>query len=132
MFVDVDTVRQVQLELDKVIEEGVNNIVDLLKKADSKHGSSPSGFIDEDTIESKRRKLNAVKGSWTHDDANIAREEPKKKPAVEDKDAFAEIDLNQKKKLKPGKLTDQLLQQGIVTQKMINQLKRELANEDEK
>ena len=132
MFVDVDTVRQVQLELDKVIEEGVNNIVDLLKKADSKHGSSPSGFIDEDTIESKRRKLNAVKGSWTHDDANIAREEPKKKPAVEDKDAFAEIDLNQKKKLKPGKLTDQLLQQGIVTQKMIKQLKRELANEDEK
>ena len=132
MFVDVDTVRQVQQELDKVIEEGVNNIVELLKKADSKHGSSPSGFIDEDTIESKRRKLKVVKGSWTHDDANIATEEPKKKAAVEVASADTEIDLNQKKKVKPGKLTDQLLQQGIVTQKMIKQLKRELANEDEK
>ena len=130
MFVDVDTVRQVQQELDKVIEEGVNNIVELLKKADSKHGSSNSGFIDEDTIESKRRKMKIVKDSWTHDDANIAKvETPKRKANV--KGMSTEVNVNDKPKVKPGKLTDQLLQQGIVTPKMIKQLQRELSQLEE-
>ena len=36
MFVDTEIVRQVQQELDQVINEGVSNIVDLLKKADNR------------------------------------------------------------------------------------------------
>merc|ERR1719232_899870 len=40
MFVDVEIVRQVQQELDSAIQEGVNNIVDLLKNADNRPGAS--------------------------------------------------------------------------------------------
>lgn len=52
MFPDVELVRSIQQELDKVIEEGVANIVSLLKKSDSSVASNTSN-IDEDAFEAK-------------------------------------------------------------------------------
>ena len=138
MFVDTEIVRQVQQELDQVINEGVSNIVDLLKKADNRQPGRPSqssaNMIDEDTLEAKRRRMKAVKGSWTHDDANMAKKETdRKKPAIsEDSDeeiddgVGQELDVNKPLKKFSGTLTSQLLQQGIVTKEQIKQLQREL------
>ena len=133
MFVDADIIRQVQQELDQVIEEGVNNIVDLLKNADNRPGSS-SLNIEEDTLEAKRRKMKNVRNSWTHNDANLAKKDTNRSKASntnnEDGGQGKNLDLNQKISSSTGSLTNQLLQQGIVTQKMIKQLKRELRDDD--
>jgi len=138
MFVDTDLLRQVQQELDIVIQHGVSNIVELLKNAENKPGLS-SGNIDEDTLEAKRRKMKVVKNSWTHKDANMAkteseqkqkREEKKNLEGLSDNISGLKVDTDKKQGAKPGTLTNQLLQQGIVTQKMIKQLKRELNDAD--
>ena len=137
MFVDTDLLRQVQQELDIVIQHGVSNIVELLKNAENKPGLL-SGNIDEDTLEAKRRKMKVLKNSWTHNDANMAKTESEQKQKREEKNNFdssetnsgLKVDTDKKQGVKPGSLTNQLLQQGIVTQKMIKQLKRELNNED--
>ena len=50
MFPDVQIVREVQIELDKVIEEGVINIVQLLKNNENEY-SSRTSFLDEDKLE---------------------------------------------------------------------------------
>ena len=138
MFVDTEIVRQVQQELDQVINEGVSNIVDLLKKVDNRQPGKPiassANMIDEDTLEAKRRRMKAVKGSWTHDDANMAKKETDRKKPVISADSDEEVDISVGQELdvnKPlkkfsGTLTSQLLQQGIVTKEQIKQLQREL------
>lgn len=52
MFPDVELVRSVQQELDKVIEEGVANIVQLLKSSESSVSSNTSK-ADEDAFEAR-------------------------------------------------------------------------------
>jgi len=112
VFTCVDIVRQVQDELDTVIEVGVSNIVMLLKQADGGPGRR-SSMVDEDSMEAKMRQMKKLKNSWTHDDANMAHRQSKVKELSK----------------KGGKLSNQLLQQGIVTPKMMKQLKRELQDE---
>ena len=78
--------------------------------------------------------MKAVKGSWTHDDANMAKIETDRiKPVIsaesdENSDISVGQELNVNKPLKKfsGTLTSQLLQQGIVTKEQIKQLQREL------
>ena len=132
MFVDTEIVRQVQQELDQVIEEGVNNIVDLLKNADNRPGASSN--IEEDTLEAKRRRMKHMKNSWTHNDANMAKTERDqvRKQSVRSSSGDQEIDVNKKSVKVSGPLTNQLLQQGIITKKMIKQLKRELEDRSDK
>ena len=55
MFPDVELVRSVQQELDKVIEEGVGNIVQLLRSAESPVSSNTSK-VDEDAFEARNRQ----------------------------------------------------------------------------
>jgi hypothetical protein len=55
MFPDVELVRSVQQELDKVIEEGVGNIVQLLRSAESPV-SSNTLKVDEDAFEARNRQ----------------------------------------------------------------------------
>ena len=59
MFPDVELVYSVRNELDTVIEEGVSNIVQLLRNADSgsTSGAARAGATDEDAFESKNRKI---------------------------------------------------------------------------
>ena len=83
MFPDVEIVRSVQAELDLVIEEGVGNIVQLLKNADSGVTSGAAKVLDEDAFEAKnRQKMNYKK--WHHDDkkltSNVANKDGSKQP----------------------------------------------------
>merc|ERR1711997_1044618 len=83
MFPDVEIVRSVQAELDLVIEEGVGNIVQLLKNADSGVTSGAAKVLDEDAFEAKnRQKMNYKK--WHHDDkkptSNVAKKDGSKQP----------------------------------------------------
>ena len=55
MFPDVELVRSVQQELDKVIEEGVANIVQLLRSSESP-GSTNTSKLDEDAFEARNRQ----------------------------------------------------------------------------
>jgi len=71
VFCDVFIVREVQRELDLVIEQGVINIVALLTNKQTNY-SSGLLQLDEDTFEAKTRKGSQLKDKWTHDDANMA------------------------------------------------------------
>lgn len=71
MFPDIGIVREVQLELDSVIEAGVNNLVQLLKNNENEF-SSKTLQLDEDSFEAKSRERVSSKNPWTHDDANLA------------------------------------------------------------
>ena len=70
MFPDVEIVRSVQTELDHVIEDGVANIVQLLKNADSGVTSGAARVPDEDAFEAKNRKLMNHK-RWQHENKKI-------------------------------------------------------------
>ena len=73
MFPDVEIVRSVQSELDSVIEDGVANIVQLLKNADSGVTSGAARVPDEDAFEAKTRKLKDHK-RWKHEDKRIVKQ----------------------------------------------------------
>ena len=84
-------------------------------------------------MEAKRRKMKFMKNSWTHNDANMAKTDRDKVKQMSNNisEAAHDIDVNKKAVSKvSGPLTNQLLQQGIITQKMIKQLKRELQDQD--
>jgi hypothetical protein len=68
MFPDVELIRAVRSELDTVVEEGVQNIVQLLRNAESGSSSGAamaSGSVDEDAFEAKNRKISQYK-RWVH------------------------------------------------------------------
>jgi len=71
VFCDVFIVREVQRELDVVIEEGVVNIVALLTNKETNYSSGLES-LDQDRFEAKTRKGSQLKNKWTHDDANLA------------------------------------------------------------
>lgn len=159
MFPDVDIVRQVQVELDSVIEEGVSNIVMLLKNAETPV-SSRTSMVDEDSTEVKKRQMNSLKNIWTHHDSSLARKEPEPPRrnkqigavradvdfrTVSDRDDTLEVAEQSPqtiiedssspptgKRKTTGKLTSRLLQQGLVTPQMLDQLRREFRKEEDK
>ena len=56
MFPDIEIVREVQTELDSVIEEGVRNLVYLLKNQEN-HFSNRTTDLDEDSFEVRSENL---------------------------------------------------------------------------
>lgn len=136
MFPDVEIVRQVQHELDKVVEEGVEDLVKLLKNSETP--VSNRWTTDEEKLESKSRIVKRLRESWTHDDSSLAKAEEKPSENINFKDAklnlgSLEVALEEatpgKKKRKKGKLAARLLEQGIVTPEMMKQLAREMKEE---
>jgi hypothetical protein len=104
---------------------------------------SRTGMLDEDKMEAKSRIVKRLKGTWTHEagrgkggkgetdiqfgDRPLAAS-PAPDPVMQDE--FAAPEPGQK--VKKGKLTKRLLDQGLVTPDMMKQLKREIAKEDSK
>jgi len=136
MFPDVEIVRQVQHELDKVVEEGVEDLVKLLKNSETP--VSNRWTTDEEKLESKSRIVKRLRESWTHDDSSLAKADEKPSENINFKDAklnlgSLEVALEEatpgKKKRKKGKLAARLLEQGIVTPEMMKQLAREMKEE---
>ena len=131
VFTCVDIVRQVQQELDTVIENGVNNIVDLLKNADGGPGAARGTLIEEDSIEAKRLQIKKLRNVWTHNDPKESSNQNLQKQLQEalqsnSQDSKDVIPRQMSKEKKKVKLAEQLLQQGLVTPKMMKQLKSEL------
>lgn len=136
MFPDVEIVRQVQHELDKVVEESVENLVKLLKNSETP--VSNRWTTDEEKLESKSRIVKRLRESWTHDDSSLAKPEEKSSENINFKEANEDLRSLEvalegakpgKKKRKKGKLAARLLEQGIVTPEMMKQLAREMKDE---
>lgn len=144
MFPDVDIVRQIQQELDTVVEEGVANLVQLLKNSESAV-SRRTGMLDEDGMEARSRIVKKLRNTWTHKDANMAKtdseEARENKPDIQfvadsegtqREEPESTVVKKTNKKKSQGKLTNRLLEQGLVTKSMLKQLQKELASEDER
>ncbi len=115
MFPDVDLVRSVQQELDIVIQDGVANIVQLLRNSES-GTSSGAARVEEDTFEARNRLKNFSK-MWDH----------QKDVKAKHKGQVADGAEGQK-----VGLTDELVRQGLLTQKMVKELQREWSEANNK
>ncbi len=123
MFPDVELVKSVRAELDIVVEEGVVDIVQLLRNAESGSSSSAAkSIIDEDAFEAKNRKIRQYK-EWVHskntDLGDLQSDE---------RDAEQEVEGgsgDHAKNSSAESLTDRLVSQGLLTKGMMAQLKRE-------
>ena len=109
MFPDVELVRSIQIELDEVIQNGVANIVQLLRNADSGTSSSAARILDEGDFAAKQKSKN-VHRKWDHS---------------------LNVDRNPLSSSK-GKLSSKLVKDGLVTDKMMKDLKREWAAEEKR
>ena len=109
MFPDVELVRSIQIELDEVIQNGVANIVQLLRNADSGTSSSAARILDEGDFAAKQKSKN-VHRKWDHS---------------------LNADRNPLSNSK-GKLSSKLVKDGLVTDKMMKDLKREWAAEEKR
>ena len=147
MFPDVEIVREVQNELDTVIEDGVVNIVQVTLKIlfspfwdmvnmrlclqllkNSETGvSSGTSSINEGGSEVKRRQNERLKNKWTH------RED--KKMRIDDGRRVKVVEGGEKGEGSGGsssgkvKLTERLLAQGLITSQMLEELRRELKDD---
>ena len=101
MFPDVEIVRSVSTELDLVIEEGVANIVQLLKNADSGVTSSAARVPDEDAFEAKNRK-NKNHKRWQHDKNSLPekQQDPPQPPSLDELLSAAELPDGVQSKIK--------------------------------
>ncbi|XP_066962711.1 ATP-dependent RNA helicase SUV3 homolog, mitochondrial [Macrobrachium rosenbergii] len=104
MFPDADLVRDLQRELDELIEDGVSNITTLVQKS----GTRISNLDDsEDTFIMDQRKKNSDKGQLKMPRSQVQR------------------DRKEKGSIGRGRLTDRLLAQGLLSPKMLAELQRE-------
>lgn len=137
MFPDVEIVRPVQQELDKVVENGVAELVKLLKNSESSV-SRRTGMLDEDRMEAKSRIVKRLRGTWTHDDANMAGQKKDGGPkgidfgptSKTERIGLLQEEFSKAKGSKSkGKLTKRLLEEGLVTKEQMQQLKREMKDD---
>lgn len=120
MFPDKEITRSVQVELDTVIEEGVGNIVQLLRNSESGVSSSAARYVaDEDAFEAKSRQQGRLK-RWLHDGGKLLKS---KKGEALDQTTMTMAEAG------GGKLTNQLVEQGLLTKDMLKQLRREMGEE---
>lgn len=143
MFPDYELVASVREELDIVVEEGVANIVQLLRNSESGVSSAAAKVVDEESFRSKDRKRTASK-RWTHEDrasqetaaadSSAAEKLPSKfadlMPAesLKGRKFSARLDDSATaaaNKRRSGKLSAQLMDSGLLTKDMMKQLKRE-------
>jgi len=128
MFPDVEHVRDMQRELDQIIQAGVINITKLLRNSET---SVSSGVAEdgEDEFEIQRR----VQRQSTNDDLLDSDDENGKyasgnRKAVKPKLRTKSHDSDSQFVFKSGhRLTDQLVKEGLLTKSMIKQIQKELS-----
>ena len=98
MFPDTELVRGIQGDLDIIIQEGVSNIVQLLRNADSGASPSSSHQAEFDTLNDKS-KLERIQ-KW----------DQRSKSRIGKKDSIAK----------------RLVTEGLLTEKMVKDLSKEL------
>lgn len=102
LFPQIDLVREMQQELDSMIQLGVINITKLLKNTENGVSSAMTKVDDDDFIMKHKRATFDARRS------------------------FEEAEDEDDNKSRIGSLTQRLLDQGLLTPKMIEQLKKEL------
>lgn len=119
MFPEGDLVRDLQRELDGLIEDGVTQIVRLLRNSDSR--TSNTAAETEDTFIMDQRKKSSSRRNRTLSMANA-------ETIFQDAAAARKRKLPgqpRKKTTSQGSLTDRLLAQGLLSPKMLVELQRE-------
>jgi len=130
MFPDIEHVRDMQRELDQIIQAGIVNITKLLRNSET---SVSSGVAEdgEDEFEIKQRVQQQLTAESVPDsddeDGKYATEWRKTaKPKLQTKSDHAADDS--RFVLKSGeRLTDQLVKKGLLTKSMVKQLQQELS-----
>jgi len=128
MFPDVEHVRDMQRELDQIIQAGVVNITRLVRNSETSV-SSGVGEDAEDEFEIQRRVPHPIAENLLDDSDDDDSEECTTK--------FSRPNLQRTKSgqatdnqfvLKSGqRLTDQLVKQGLLTKSMLKQIQQELS-----
>lgn len=120
MFPEADLVRDLQRELDGLIQDGVTQIVRLLRNSDSR--TSNTAVETEDTFIMDQRKKSSSRGNRTLSMANA-------ETIFQDAAAAAQKGNRsgspKKKSMTRGNLTERLLAQGLLSPKMLAELQRE-------
>lgn len=129
MFPDVEHVRDMQRELDQIIQSGVVNITKLLRNSET---SVSSGVADdgEDEFEIQRRvpRPSTADNLLDSDDEDSAERSKFSRPSLRTKSDRADDDSSSQFVLKSGqRLTDQLVKQGFLTKSMLKQIQQELS-----
>jgi len=134
MFPDSEIVREVQNELDTVIEDGVANIVQLLKNSEKGNSSGLKDAINEGVMDMKRKQQDRMKNKWSHSLGEVMKKVDKKDTSEQSGEEVLQATERRKPKSSEGvniKLTDRLLAQGLITPQMLEDIKRELKEDDE-
>lgn len=108
IFPDGNLVRDIQKELDEIIQQGVFQITKLLQNSETAISSNQP---DEDTFSISQRKGNVYRSEW-------------RCPPVK---VFFILNPQTDNKLTPlrGRLTERLLAQGLLTPNMLQELRKE-------
>ena len=97
-------------------------------------------MLDEDRLEAKRRIVKRLRGTWTHNDANMAggRQKGGGGPkgidfgptSKSERIGVLQEEFSKAKGSKSkGKLTKRLLEEGLVTKEQMKQLKQEMKDD---
>jgi ATP-dependent RNA helicase SUPV3L1/SUV3 len=111
IFPDGNLVRDIQKELDEIIQQGVFQITKLLQNSES---ATSSNQPDEDALSTSQRKVTISKGKSL----------PSRSKKVETMQNFSPTDFSKQSPLR-GRLTERLLSQGLLTPNMLQELKKE-------
>ncbi|KAJ8025711.1 ATP-dependent RNA helicase SUPV3L1, mitochondrial [Holothuria leucospilota] len=146
MFPETSIIRDVQQELDSIIQQGVVNITKLIRASESKSDGVSS--LPDDDIQMKKK--HGKKGSnhiaregRSSDETNktaVKKVNPELEPELDDvnfEDAFnsrarksgavsSEETFDSLKKV-PGRISQELVKQGLLTPELLDQLKKEWA-----
>ncbi|XP_032807832.1 ATP-dependent RNA helicase SUPV3L1, mitochondrial isoform X2 [Petromyzon marinus] len=132
MFPDALLVRDLQRQLDSAIQEGVRNITRLIRATEESRGGVPhkqgSGEDDSSSADSPNRPTQ-TQGPDRTSGTGYRRKGQGTKNQGPGGAADMRIGNTTLKAVKGGSLSEQLLQQGLLTQQMLNQLRRELARD---
>lgn len=128
LFPDVEHIRDMQKELDEIIQDGVFNITRLLRAAET---SVSSNISDDDEFDFEMRSKTGVPTSGLDSDVPAAPVKHRPKTSIGSRFQSAK---NQEFtdfgpiKLKPGqRLTDQLVKKGLLTKDMVLRIQKELS-----
>ena len=149
MFPDVDHIRDMQKELDEIIQIGVYNIVKLLKNSETMTSSGVADNEDEFEIQNKSQISKFTVPALSTDDVDdeITKKPPQQKQQQKAtlsarfqsaKASKDESDMEKKTRLgkidlKPGqRVSEQLIKHGLLTKNLLKKLQEELANDARK
>lgn len=140
MFPDVSLVRDMQIELDSIVQMGVFNITRLIKATETPTSSAPPTDEDEFEMKSRSHKSAMAQRNYMtddsgdrksqkirHDRADSAYDSRLSANFVQAKSKAAQEKGNVS--LGHGRLTDQLIKQGLLTPEMLAKLQEEWLRE---